>query len=331
MTEKKYQSRRATPWDDKKDRTPIEEFIAGCTRDNYDKRHIAPGDEREIALLNSFAPSQCAICGSGSFIKYGKTGVGLTRYKCRDCGGTFTVITGTIFDQRKISVSQWLDFMVMIIGHGSFNLTSKIYRNAFTTTKYWMNKLFLILEEWQDSIELKGDIYLDETYYSLMEKDTEKRPDGKSMRGLSRNKMCIGCAWDGKNLVCVMEGFGKPSKKHTWESFSSHIKEGSRLIHDGDNSHSILVDGLRLSEEVHTTKETKGLKDKENPMNPINEQHAMLKKFLRSHPGFKREDIQNYLNFFSFIASNPDEDTLEKVKILLKLVFENPKILRYRG
>ena len=109
MKEKKYQSRRATPWDDKKDRTPIEEFIVGCTRDNYDKRHIAPGDEREIALLNSFAPSQCAICGSGSFIKYGKTGVGLTRYKCRDCGGTFTVITGTIFDQRKISVSQWLE------------------------------------------------------------------------------------------------------------------------------------------------------------------------------------------------------------------------------
>ena len=89
----------------------------------------------------------------------------------------------------------------MIIGHGSFNLTSKINRNTFTTTKYWMNKLFLILEEWQDSIELKGNIYLDETYYPLMEKDTEKRPDGKSMRGLSRNKMCIGCAWDGKNLA----------------------------------------------------------------------------------------------------------------------------------
>ena len=91
------------------------------------------------------------------------------------------------------------------------------------------------------------------------------------------------------------------------------------------------MDGLSLSEEVHTTKETKGLKDKENPMDPINEQHAMLKKFLRFHPGFERKDIQNYLNFFSFIASNPAEDTLEKVEILLKLVFENPKILRYRG
>ena len=65
-----------------------------------------------------------------------------------------------------------------------------------------------------------------------------------------------------------MEGYGKPSKKHTWESFSSHIKEGSKLIHDGDNSYSILVDNLGLSEEVHPTKETKSLKDKENPMDP---------------------------------------------------------------
>ena len=43
----------------------------------------------------------------------------------------------------------------------------------------------------------------------------------------------------------------------------------SKSIHDGDNSHSILVDNLGLSEEVHTTKETKSLKDKENPMDPI--------------------------------------------------------------
>ena len=56
----------------------------------------------------------------------------------------------------------------------------------------------------------------------------------------------------------------------------------------------------------------------------------MLKSFLRAHPEFNRDDIQDYLNFFSFIASNPEEETLEKVKILLELVFDNPKILRYR-
>ena len=90
------------------------------------------------------------------------------------------------------------------------------------------------------------------------------------------------------------------------------------------------MDKLNLSEEIHTTKETRGLKYKENPMDSINKQHAMLKKFLRAHSGFDRDDLQDYLNFFSFIASNPDQETLEKVKNLLELVFYNPKILRYR-
>ena len=106
--------------------------------------------------------------------------------------------------------------------------------------------------------------------------------------------------------------------------------EGAKLIHDGENSHSVLVKRLNLTEEIHSTKETKGLEDKENPMNPINRQHALLKRFLMAHSGFSRDDMQNYLNFFSFIASNPDQDTLEKVNILLDLFFENPKILRYR-
>ena len=58
-------------------------------------------------------------------------------------------------------------------------------------------------------------MYLDETYYSLRGSDNERDENGKLHRGLSRNKMCIGTAWDGKNLVCVYEGQGKPSMKHT--------------------------------------------------------------------------------------------------------------------
>ena len=47
------------------------------------------------------------------------------------------------------------------------------------------------------------------------------------------------------------------------------VVKSIQSMHDRDNSHSILVDNLGLSEELHTTKETKSLKDKENPMDPI--------------------------------------------------------------
>ena len=76
---------------------------------------------------------------------------------------------------------------------------------------------------------LEGNIHLDETYYPIMEKDTEKTPGGKGMRGLSRNKMCIGCAWDGSNLVCIMEGYGRTSKNHTFPDVLTEEKQYKKL------------------------------------------------------------------------------------------------------
>lgn len=92
------ESRRATPWEDNPNATPVEKFIDGCTKDNYDKKHTRPGDDREIGLLNSFTPSTCRLCNSTNIIRYGKTAARLIRYRCKDCGKTFTIITGTIFD-----------------------------------------------------------------------------------------------------------------------------------------------------------------------------------------------------------------------------------------
>jgi len=51
--------------------------------------------------------------------------------------------------------------------------------------------------------------------------------------------------------------------------------------------------------------------------------------FLNAHSGFNRDDLQGYLNLYAFVI-NPPSDYLEKVEKLIKMVFENPKSLRYR-
>ncbi|MDR1537159.1 MAG: hypothetical protein LBU32_04030, partial [Clostridiales bacterium] len=50
---------------------------------------------------------------------------------------------------------------------------------------------------------------------------------------------------------------------------------------------------------------------------------------LNSHSGFKREDMQNYLNLFAFVT-NPPTELLEKVELVINLEFQNPKLLRFR-
>jgi hypothetical protein len=73
----------------------------------------------------------------------------------------------------------------------------------------------------------------------------------------------------------------------------------------------------------------KGLADSENPLNPVNRIHFLLKLFLNSHSGFNRGELQGYLNLYAFTI-NPPVEPLEKVEKIINLVFENPKSLRYR-
>ena len=184
--------------------------------------------------------------------------------------------------------------------------------------------MFALLSDWQDSIVLKDKVYLDETYYSVIASERVLNADGTKPRGLSYNKICIGVASDGENTIAFVEGKGTPSKKHTWEAFSSHIAPGSLLIHDGDNSHSVLVERLQLKEGVHTSEETKGLKD-----SPVNEIHFFLKRFLNAHSGFNRDELQDYLNFFCFVFR--DINKFEKVDELMEIAFRKSIFLRYRG
>jgi hypothetical protein len=134
-------------------------------------------------------------------------------FRSKGCGRTFNVLTNTIFDSHKVALTEWLDFLLTVFGYGSFNLTSKSNRNAYTTTRYWMEKVFLVLREYQSPLKLSGEIALDETYYKVRQADIQKKDDGKEYRGLSRNQLCIGIACDRNSVICFVEGEGKPSKQ----------------------------------------------------------------------------------------------------------------------
>ena len=73
----------------------------------------------------------------------------------------------------------------------------------------------------------------------------------------------------------------------------------------------------------------KKLDDKDNPMNRINHMCSALRKFLDSHPGFNRDELQDYLNLFVFMMSEPKEK-LEKVNLLLEMAFKTQKVVKFR-
>lgn len=62
-----------------------------------------------------------------------------------------------------------------------------------------------------------------------------------------------------------------------------------------------------------------------NPLNRINHYCDLLKKFLNSHPGFDRDE----LNLFSFMMNKP-HNKLEKANILLDKAINSSKRITFR-
>jgi hypothetical protein len=324
-----HKSRRKTPWDEKEQRTPMQEFLRQHYNAHYDERHPLLSDTGETDLINTYIPKNCPHCASETTKLNGRTRNGVQRYKCLSCKQTYTPVTRTIFEGHKISLSEWMEYTLNICRYVSVNADSWNNRNAFTTSRYWLEKLFLLLDSYKNGLTLSNEVWLDETFYIVRSDDIYHTGDGKKLRGLSANQMCIGVACDKNQTLCIFEGYGKPSQMKTYESFKQHITIGSTLIHDNDNAHKKLVKELRLNSIAYDSNEIKRMSDKDNPLNRVNRIHYLLKNFLFAHTGFNRDKLQGYLNLFAFVM-NPPSNHLEKVEILLDLAFKNPITLRYR-
>lgn len=326
---KRAESRKKTPWDGVTDLTERQEFLRQHYATHYADRHRLVSESGEASMVNSYTPAKCPYCASEKFKKSGRTQGDIQRYMCWVCGKTFLPTTGTIFDDHKISISEWIEYCLNLFRHVSITADSWNNKNAFMTSRYWLQKLFLTLHDIQDDITLSGKVWLDEAFYTVRAENIVRKENGNKLRGLSNNQICIGVATDKERSVLLVEGTGKPSQKKTFLAFSSHIERGSTLIHDKESAHRRLVDRLELKSIVYASKYLKKLPDRDNPLNPVNRVHAILKAFLNSHGGFDRQYIQDYLNLFAFV-SNPPHEMLKKVEQVINLAFKKPKLLRYR-
>lgn len=332
---KKYirsQSRRKTPWDglSEEERTPLQSFLRNLYIEQFDYHHQSLATMNDSSVLDQYTPADCPYCGSVKFVRNGHyKSTGLQRYTCTDCHQSFCITTGTIFEDHKISIGEWMQYLLNLFDYVSLNADSKNNKNSFTTSRYWLQKVFLVLESYQDSTVLSGKVYLDETYWSERKSDLERNKDGFLLRGISRNQICIATAADKKCIYCKVEGNGKPSSEGILRVFKGHIKPHATLIHDGEHAHESLVEALKLKEEVHLSEEMKGLKDADNPLDRINNIHAFLSWFLRAHSSFMRTNLNGYLNLFAFIM-NPPHDKLKKVEIFLELAIKSRVTLKYR-
>lgn len=73
----------------------------------------------------------------------------------------------TIFEDHKLPVADWVEFMVQAFGFESLAVMTREDRRSGTTTPWWMAKLFLVLGGVQDGVVLSGEVQIDEKMHPL--------------------------------------------------------------------------------------------------------------------------------------------------------------------
>lgn len=181
----------------------------------------------------------------------------------------------------------------------------------------------------QRDVVLKGTVWADEKLFDAPNAAKER---AKTKTGSSLSRGCqyyVATATDGERAMFLVMGRSKPSDKACMGTYGKHIAEESVLIHDGEPSHNSFIDALALKSEVHPSAKTKGLKDAENPMDPINDIHDKMEKFMSAHPGYDRSRLQDWMNLFWFVWCTPG-DKMDKVKAFLKLAVSKRIRIKYR-
>ena len=310
--------------------TPTQRFLSDRNEAHYQERHPVLKETGEANLINAVVPADCPYCSNPQLSRFGQTGNGVQRYRCKGCGKTFTPITGTIFDGHKVSISEWMEYCLNLFRYLSVKADSWNNRNALTASRYWLEKVFLVLDGYESDIILDGRVWFDETFYTVRSEDIKLKPDGSKPRGLSENQLCVGVACTKDRILCLLEGKGQPTARKAYMAFKDHIAPGSTLVHDNGKAHGMLIEALKLEDEAYDASEIKKLPDEDNPLRRVNEVHARLKNFLYAHNSFDRDSLQGYLSLFSF-AINPPSNHLEKVELLLNRAILTRKTLRYRS
>lgn len=323
-------SASSTPWDGASDAdlTPSQIVVRDSHRSVYEYRHRALSDAGDAAFFNGYARERCPRCGSGRVQRWGFEADGVQRYRCGACRRTFTPSTGTIFEDHKLPVADWAEFMGQAFGFESLEAMTREDRMSGTTTSWWMAKLFAVLRGIQDGVVLSGEVQIDEKMHPLAAKD---RVGGRAgMGAYSKDRICIavGCDDSGRSLM-VRAGLGKLSKSRCWDAYGGHIERGSTLVHDMENAHSVLVDRLGLKSVAHRSSDLRGLDDRHSPLSRVNHMHFLLKEFMHRHSGFDRGRTDDWLNLFSVIV-NPPFNRLEKVAMVLDRAMTFPVSLPYR-
>jgi len=279
----------------------------------------------------------CPKCGSiDSLIKNGKDKHHVQRYKCKQCLKTFIQNHSTT-KHLHFSDYQIKKFIGYMIDDVSLEVIARNMNIDIKTVHYHRYLVFHALSTYQSSVRLTGTILIDETFISIREKQFKiYRPDGKDIRGLSFNQLCIITMINLEGIsVAKVSSRAMALPHHYIDLFNENVQYPKMFIHDGNTKQYQFMNQFPC-EKINARKDV----SMKYSTDMVDSYHSNIKRYLFKHAGFKLKNIQHYLNFFvyrqNYLASHNIKNIRQQISLknemsadLLRRVKSVRKTIKY--
>lgn len=224
----------------------------------------------------------CPICGGDKYIKYG-TYKKIQRYKCKECGKTFSKTTNSLWSYSKKDLNKWIKFVEFMMKRKTLRFCAKELKINLATAFYWRHKILHGLKI--DSIpnRLKGDVHINKTIL----KENFKGSRNIVIKERRRNIWVIAAKGNEDSMLAM------PIFKDCWDwnifsnKIYSKIEKKSYIVAYKDRY-------IQIGAKKHNKKLVKEVKDD----NRIKYIIRNLSKWISKFKGVATKYLEGYLAFF---------------------------------
>jgi transposase-like protein len=135
-------------------------------------------DDLQVRLEANGINTSCPYCHGNNISKYGSNG-NIKRFKCKDCGKTFTLFTGTILEKTKYPWEIWVEMVYYALNDFPMEAIKENLKDDFhllgidrKTIFHWIHKIIHALAE-MPMPTLSGVVQVDETFFRENQKGSQ--------------------------------------------------------------------------------------------------------------------------------------------------------------
>jgi transposase-like protein len=246
--------------------------------------------------------NSCPHCGSGSFIRHGRTGIGRQRYRCRECRRTFSETTGTTFMYSKKKFSTWVAYLFCMSGGLTLRCISKLLGMNLSTAFFWRHKILRVAETKTDNV-LSETIEVDEFW--IKENFKGNRCINPYFRNVENRYLIIllSCRDSLGNILiktAARKGLRKLHKNEISDILSPVIRRCKRLVSSRNLAYAYFAkqERLRFCMPASASYRVEGF----TLENAVSQTRGFL-KFLKGFRSVASKYLSHYVNWYRIMIN----------------------------